>query len=73
MSERRIRWFRPTVPFVLIGAFVGWLPRVNGNAEIEFHGALVGAAVGFIFGVFCDVAVNHPSPTKPGDPPPPEA
>jgi hypothetical protein len=56
---------------MLIGAFVGWLPRVNGNAEIEFQGALVGAATGFLLGIFCDFVVNHSSPGNPDNPPAP--
>lgn len=66
MNQNRLRWFRPVVPCVLIGALWGWLPEINGNDELDARQAIGGAVFGFVIGVMLDWIV-HPVPPG-GDP-----
>lgn len=58
MRENPRRWFRPAIPCMLAGAFIGWTPSVNGDQTTDAIETVVGAAVGLFVGLVLDHVIR---------------
>jgi hypothetical protein len=55
----RYRWFRPTIPCMLLGFLIGWSPSINGDDMTDAAEGFMVGFLGFCIGNILDGMVHN--------------